>query len=197
MLSVFRRYDFRLLKKILNSGIIKYAYGADKLERELTTGCPVRRNIGFIQDDIVRRLLSVRLQWENSELFLYLCKKAAEIYEQDLASRISGIELIVIEGIYQELRIAFYQEEQTPAARERLRQKFFSDGGILNKYLTILGSKPENHDIIANFIGLLEEEKNPDWEFQFAVNFFLRHEQYNNEPYTMMISRVKEFFNWK
>ncbi len=197
MLSVFRRYDFRLLKKILNSGIIEYPYGADKLERELTTACLVRRNIGFIQDDIVRRLLSLRLQWENPDHFLDLCRKAAEIYEQDLENRISGLELIVIEGIYQELRLAFYQQEQALAARKQLREAFFSDSGILKKYLDILNCKPEKQDIIANFIGLLEEEKNPDWEFQFAVNFFLRHEQYNNEPYTMLIARVKEFFNWK
>jgi hypothetical protein len=196
-LSVFRRYDFRLLKKILSSGIIEYPYGADKLERELTTACLMRRNIGFIQDDVVRRLLSVRLQWENSEQFLYLCKNAAEMYEQDLQSRISGLELIVVEGIYQELRLAFYQQEDTLTARKQLRDTFFSDSGILKKYLDILNSKPENHDMIANFIGFLEEEKNPDWEFQFAVNFFLRHEQYNNEPYTMLIARVKEFFNWK
>ncbi|MCP4347136.1 MAG: TIR domain-containing protein [Desulfobacterales bacterium] len=196
-LCVFRRYNYRLLKKLIDMKLILYKHGADKLERELTTTYWVKRNAdtGFIQDDIVRRLLAIRLRWEDFDRFTILCEEATKIYKNDLQTPKAHTELTAVEALYQELQFAYYHGEKNLKARESIYESFFSDNGILNNYLKILDSKQDSQDVKANFIVLLEDEK--DWEFQYTVNFFMRSDQYNNEPYTKLVKQVKDFFKWE
>ncbi|MCP4524792.1 MAG: hypothetical protein GY833_02585 [Aestuariibacter sp.] len=197
VLSVFRRYNYRLLQQIIDTGLIEYVGGADNLEKVLTATYLVKRRRGFIQDEIVRRLLALRLRWEETKRFIELCEKARQIYEQDSQKSNSRSEFIVIEGLYQELRLGYYQGRQTLIDRDSLRNRFFADDGILHQYLKILAVKSDTPDIKANLKTALEDE-NSDWEFQFAVNFFLRGEnQYSDKLYKQLLDQVKGFFAYE
>jgi hypothetical protein len=197
VLSIFRRYNCCLLQKIIDEKLIEYKGDVKSLEEDLTSTYLVRRKSdGFIQDEIARRLLAIRLYRDEPDHFNTLCKKAKQIYEQDLQDSQKPTyrpELIALEGLYQELQIVYYQGEQTLAERKHLYKAFFADNGILRRYLKILAGKPDVSDIRGNFITLLED-KDGDWEFQFTVNFFLRDEHYNDNPYEEMLRQVKSFF---
>jgi hypothetical protein len=193
VLSVFRRYNYRLLNRIIDTRLVKYKGGADGLEKALTATYLVKRESGFIQDEIVRRLLTRRLRWEEPKRFMELCEKARKIYEQDLKEVTSRPEFIALEGLYQELRCGYYSGEQTPAARRSLRDDFLDSDSILCQYLKMLKDKPNAPDAIADFKSLFES-RGTDWEFQFAVNFFLRGEEYTNEPYEKMVAQIENFF---
>lgn len=193
VLSVFRIYNYRLLQRILAARLINYDGDADKLEKALTATYLVKRSGGFIQDEIVRRLLAIRLRLKEPDRFIDLCANAKQIYEQDLNLADYRSESIAIEGLYQELQLGYYQGEQTLNDRAALRDRFFAGGGILERYLSKLIEKPDAPDIKANFEAALKDEHN-DWEFQFAINFFLRGEQYTNEPYEEIIRQTESFF---
>ena len=195
VLSVFRRYNFRLLEEIVKAGIMDYKGDADSLEKALMATYLVTRDQGFIQDEIVRRLLAIRLRWEKRERFIELCKKARLIYEQDLQTTTYQPAFIALEGLFQELRLGYYQGAQDLAARQVLRDAFFiapKKHTILRRYLDALAAKPYTRDVKARFKEFFD--KDSEWEFRFAVNFFLRGEQYNDEPYEKMVKQVKAYF---
>ncbi len=194
-LSVFRKYNYRLLKKIIDGELCEYKESARKLEKSLTTTSLVERKDGFIQDEIVRRLLAIRFRQVERESFITLCQKAKDIYKQDLQQTISRPEIIAVEGIYQELQVEYHQEEQPLKTKQALQEKFFAKDGILYEYLELLANRPDATDSIADLIRLLEDG-NRNWEFRFVINFFLKAEnQYNEEPYQHMLAQVKAFFN--
>lgn len=193
VLSVFRIYNLRLLKKMIGNKLITYAGDGDKLEKALTATYLVARKNGFIHDGIVRRLLAMRLHWEEPDRFIRLCAEARDIYAEDVQQTHSRPEYIAIETLYQELRLRYYQTERDMAARTALREKFFAADGILNTYLTILAAKPEAPDIQADLMRLLEDEPG-DSEFRFVVNFVLRGHGYTDAPYKRMLEHIVDFF---
>ena len=197
VLSVFRRYNYRQLQQIIDEKLIEYGGDAYSLENDLVATYLVERKPepGFLQGEIVRRLLAIRLRWEEPERFLELCQKAKQIYKQDLQQlAIYRPDIIAIEVLYQELELGYYGGEQTLVARKALRDRFFADGGILRRYLKILATKSDAPAIIAGLRASLEGEHG-SWEFRFAVNFFLRGDQYSNEPYEEMLVQVGKFLD--
>lgn len=194
ILSVFRRYNHRLLQQIIDAGLIKYDGDAAILERALTATYLVTRKDGFIQDEIVRRLLVTKLRWEEPERFVELCEKAKQVYEQDLQTVTSRPEHIAMEGLYHELQLDYYQRDQSQTTRETLQDTFYAESGALRRYLKTLSAKPYASDIKADLKTLLQDE-NRSWEFRFAVNFFLRGEQYDNEPYKGLLRYIDDFLD--
>jgi hypothetical protein len=53
-------------------------------------------------------------------------------------------------------------------------------------------ARPDPKDVMEDFKTLLKDERR-NWEFQFALNFFLRGDQYDNEPYEEMLKQVAAF----
>lgn len=194
VLSIFRRYNYRLLRRMLETGLFDYADGAEKLEEELMSTLLVVRDDGFIRDQSVRGVLAMRLRFEEPASFHTLCRQAIDLYAQDLASPYSRRpELIAIEGLYQELRQGYYAGDGGIAARAMLRKDFFAEGGILHKYVKMLLSLPDAPDSKRNLREFLLEKK--DWEFRFAVNFFLREDSFTDEPYQALLTHVEQFFS--
>jgi hypothetical protein len=193
-LSVFRRYNVRLLRSMIETGVIGYSNGAVKLEQELTSTYLVNRRYKFIQDEIVRRLLAIRLRWTDPDLFLWLCERARNIYRSDLDGMNTDPEDIMIEAMYQELQLAYYQSKQDPEAREQLRQTFLGENGVVSQYIQVLAAKSnlDDVDIKLNLKDMLAGNSN-DWEFRFAVNFFLRSDHYTNEPFETMMHYIDQF----
>lgn len=188
-LSVFRRSSQAILHTMLETGIISYPGDARQLEADLITTYLVRRRDGFIQDESIGRLLALRLRWTDSQRFLQLCRTGRSLYERAIATS-SRPEIMAMEAIYQELQIAYYESAQDRQARAQLRERFFHADGILQHYLRLLGTIPDAADVKANLHALLDDEHG-DWEFQFAVNFFLRDEQFDDQPSAEVRSQIK------
>jgi Trypsin-like peptidase domain len=193
-LSVFRRYNVRLLRSMIDTEVIRYDKGVVKLEQELTSTYLVNRRNKFIQDEIVRRLLAIRLRWTDPDLFLWLCERARNIYKSVLDDIHSEPEDIMIEAIYQELQLAYYQSNQDAEAREDLRQTFLGENGVVQQYIRVLAAKPnlDHDDIKLNLKEMLTGKSN-DWEFHFAVNFFLRSDHYTDEPFETIMLYIDQF----
>lgn len=195
ILSVFRRFNLRVLDKILSEKLIDYPYDALSLERELTATYLVKRRHGFIQDEIVRRLLVLRLRWENPQLLTELYTKARDIYYQDLVRPFSREEdYVALECLFTELMVYFYQHDNSYANRTALKNDFFTQNGILNKYLSITKNKPDADEIKQNLLQLLNDENGEgDWEFRFVLNFFMREEKFTAQPYEELLKQIQTF----
>ncbi|NJO15905.1 MAG: hypothetical protein HC877_09185 [Thioploca sp.] len=171
------------------------------MEEELGTLSFVRKipNTGFIEDGITRSLLAIRLRSEDPEHFRDLCSKAKELYKEYLRdyetpqSHSVG-HLIFIEGLYQELQWGYHQENQDVETRRKLHKSFFKESdGILDSYMEILKSK---NGVEKNRMKTsIKEALKADWEFQFTLNFFLRDNAYNDEPYKLIDKKIEDYFN--
>ena len=197
VLSVFRHVNLRILKKILRLNLADYRDSADRLERDLTVSYFMeRKEKGFLQDNITRSLLANRLRLEKPEQYILFCEKAVSIYENELLNpSMPNPERMALECIYHTLQLAYFKTDQTNQDRKKLYNDFFSENGILNRYLHFIIQKPNAPEGKSDFFSLLADKGDEyDWEFPFSVNFFLRSDQYSNAPYETMIQRVKDFF---
>lgn len=197
MLSVFRKYNVRLLKAILTALQPQCPQDPElekrvlKLEEDLTATYIVRRVDRFIQDDIMRRMLSLWLFRTKRSKFLEWCRQATQIYEDDLKTIGREPETIAIEGLYQELRYGYCRNESTLEKRKTLRDEFFAPDGALDRYLRRLCGHNEAafEDTRRNLLNALKA----DWEFRFSINFFLRGNYYDDEPYKQMCEAIEKF----
>jgi len=199
VVCIFRYLDLKILKKILKLNFFEYSRSAKTLETVLNVEYFMELKNGVLQDNITRAILSNRPRFEKSECDNYIrfCEAAASIYKDELSnSAISNPERMTVECIYQNLQLAFFKSKKTKQARKTIYDEFFSEDGILDTYLKLLLQRYENTETNTDFDKLLslENQNDFDWEFQFTVNFILREDQYNNEPYETMIQKVKEFF---
>lgn len=189
MLSVFRRYNYSLLQKIIQEDIFDEKWSADDLEKSLTSTYLVNRSEGFIQDEIVRRVLFKRLRiHEETAKFIGLCCKAVNVYRKYLSETLYQPAYIVSEVLFSELQYNYYKTE-TPSMQssQNLHQEFFKKDGILSNCLYELEKKPEGREHIRNLLELLKK----DWEFRFCLNFFLRGKnQYDDEPYKQLMRQT-------
>jgi hypothetical protein len=191
-LSVFRCYDYRLLQQMLASVSLDYDGQANSLERELTATSLVRRKSNFVRDEIVRRLLAIRMYWKKPRRFLELCAAARDIYRQDLDTPTGQEATIALEWLFQELQLRYHQSEQGPKERAALREAFFADDGLLQQALEILRAGARWYDSSQNLLTQLEGE-DEDWEFRFFLNYFLRTDRYKQEPFETMLHSVNGF----
>lgn len=191
VLSIFRRYSYRQLNKILERELIHYPGGADELEHALTATYFVRRSGGFIQDDIVRRLLALRMYWQAPDRFCDLSAEARDLYAEELQAGSRRPAIIVAEALYQELQYRYHACDGSTVERQRLRDEFFAPEGLVDSYLHYLESDPDPHDAKENFLALLQNEGEADWELRFAFNFYLRDTDYDEAPFEALCERAQ------
>ena len=185
-LSVFYRYDQDMLDIMLSRGLIPQHSSAAFLERKLLATCLVRRSKDhqFLQDDIVRRLLAIRLRLESPDRFLAYCQQARNILLEYMNTTTNRVEYLALELLYQDLQLRYYQGAQDIKARQNLCQDFFGSEGIASQILATLSSFSRWSRIQATFHDLLQD---PDeWEFRFALNFFLRGNNYDEGPFQLL-----------
>jgi len=164
---------------------VQYDKGADRLEEELTATYLVSRQYGFIQDDIVRRLLSIRLWLQDSENFLSLCAYARDAYVANLEYGSRRPDVLVAEALYQEARLGYFDD------REALRKQFFAPGGTVERYLAYIANDADPLDAKRNLEALLTGQREGDWELRFALNYFLRDTDYTDDPLKSLLQRVR------
>lgn len=200
-LSVCRIYNNSLLRALIDEKVISYPGSARNLEEDLMATYLVERKGGFIQDDIIRRLLAIKIRKERGrshhdgkpEAFLMLCEKVKNIYETYISEENTTYYLhaLTLECLYQELQAQYHRSPGDLEAKIVLYKKFFAKDGILQRYLCILLSKPDIYDNLQNLWTVLQN--GDDWEIRFIFNYFLgQRNHYTEESYQCLLEQVEQ-----
>lgn len=139
--------------------------------------------------DIVRRLLTVHARYEAPDRFKQACEKASHLSLKALkvADELRGYW--VVEVLFQLLQARFDKIESA-AQRQVLRATLMSHD-LPNVLTAYVEGRPTTHQAdLRSLEGILEA----DWEFQFALNFYLRDQSYDAQPYDEFCKQVKAFF---
>jgi len=177
-LSVFRYLDYDILGRLLDGSTFSDYEDPYNLADKLTQTFLMGREGRLLHDSITRRLLALWL-WRDigKQSFASYCQRAYSICLEKLQNQTTQLlEKWAIECMFQ-----FLQEHveivQDGNERKNLRREFFSKvvPDVLDKLLT-------DRDTRTELSALLLEMEN-DWEFRFTVNYYLRENQFTDEPY--------------
>ncbi len=191
-LSVFRYLDYGLLRRLI-SGDAPLIQGYESeydLADKLTGTYLLDWKGRLLRDDTTRRLLAIRLRQEvGMEAFSARCRQAQALCADHLREpTIQMPEMWAIEFMYQFLQ-QYAEIIQTPQGRQEIRQSFF--GETVPNALRLLVSN-RNAKVEQN---ALKRALDTDWEFRFTVNYFLRQDEYGDEPYRELQRRIDEFLD--
>jgi hypothetical protein len=180
-LSVVRRFNTRLLRHFMDKQLIEWSESEHELADALTQTHLVTRESGFLQDDVTRRLLAVRLRQTDHQRFLNTCEEAIAFYEHYLQDpKAIRPEIIAVELLFQKLQYFCNKES---CGKEQIL-------GSLTEILEQLVSERDSSTIMQIFLDLLER----DWEFRFNFNYLLRDRVYDHEyPYNELIQQIDTF----
>ena len=78
---------------------------------------------------------------------------------------------------------------QNAAQRVEIRRTFFENTVPVALKLLLTGSRDSKSQYTV-----LKRALERDWEFKFTVNYFLREDQYNSEPYESLLQVIETFF---
>jgi hypothetical protein len=192
-LSVFRYLDSAILKRIIEEDKISEVNSGHNLADKLTATYLFTRKGRFLRDDITRRLLAIRLRHEMPEEFLAHCQKAQKMCADRMQEpNVQRPEMWVIEYLFQSLQ-QHANTVQDKNWRRTIREEFFKD---VSKALQMFvkGIPPEKWEDEQYAVNQAMEE---DWEFRFTVNYYLREDQYSDEPYNELQRQIDCFFAQK
>lgn len=143
----------------------------------------------LLRDALTRRLLVLRFLRELSpQAFAKRCQHAQSIYATQLQNPATQMpERWTIECLFQFLQ-QYTKDIQLQQKRKKIGQNFLAN-------------------VVPNALHLLVKNRNPqveyatlkqtlaaDWEFRFTVNYYLRENQYNDEPYRQLEQEINDFF---
>ncbi|MCP4112465.1 MAG: hypothetical protein GY749_44220 [Desulfobacteraceae bacterium] len=148
----------------------------------------------LVRDDITRRLLVIQLRDSDPGQFSEHCQEARKICANLIQnSKVRNPERWTIEHLFQSL-----QKDaaiiQYPEQREKLRETFLDKN--VSEALQLF---TDRDDILVE---RLQEERDSlmrmmdeDWEFCFTVNYYLREDEYNEQPYNKLRKKIRQFFD--
>jgi hypothetical protein len=165
----------------MDKGMIKWPESEHDLADALTQTHLVTRESGFLQDDLTRRLLAIRLRQTAKQRFLNTCEEAIAFYEQYLPDlKAIRPDIIAVELLFQKLQ---YFCNQGSCDKEQVFES-------LTKILEQLVSERDASGITQVFVDLLEK----DWEFRFNFNYLLRDGIYDHDyPYNELLQQINTF----
>ena len=185
-MSVFRVFNTRMLKMLLEGSEIIYEKDATSLGDELTSTYLYMRERRTIRDAITRRLLVLELRHTQTDRFPELCRAAYDLYLQSMSDKESSIW--AKECIYQ-----FIQQQpdlsSDPKKREQVEKELYEK--ILKDVLSVY-TKDQEDPIVE--IDTLLKEFEEDKDFQFSLNYCFRDRLYSEEPYYRLVGYIN---NWK
>jgi hypothetical protein len=187
-ISVFRRLDLTILGKLIERKTVKWDASRDELEDALLNAQLTQRAGGFLQDDITRRLFSIRLRKKDNARFNQLCQEAFSIYNDYFGSpKHRKPEIVSIEFLYHKLLAGYYVE----GLREtQLMNSMLEQVNLIFDELTITW---DFREIIPEILDLLRR----DWEFEFTMNYLMREDGYNHTTYSQLIEFAEQIYQQK
>ncbi|MBN1874607.1 MAG: AAA family ATPase [Anaerolineae bacterium] len=188
-LSLFRYLDYALLDHFAQDANLPEIPDATTLSDHLTITCLFSRDKRLIKDDIVRRLLAIRIRDRSQEEFVRLCQKAQALCLERLQDPRGEAEVWCIEYLFevlQEYAGVIQDEDQRSCLRKRFWDKEVPF--VLRTYFS-RGLVEQIEFERSTLIQMVER----DWEFQFMVNYYLREQQYNDRPYRSLSDKISNF----
>jgi hypothetical protein len=176
-LSVVRRFNDQLVRCFIDKGFIDWDRSEDALIDQLKRTYLVNQKEGFVQDDITRRLLAIRLSKSNPDRFSRINQVSLSFYEDRLASEQPyRPDILAVEAFFQ--RLQYYHPND------------LSSKQVIEWLSTLTESLSEGRDleVVQGFVELLEK----DWELQFMVNYYLRTDGYRDEPFNRLLMEVRK-----
>lgn len=191
-LSVFRYLDYALLDAFVQKHDIRQT--AYDLADELTQAYLLDWEGRFLKDDIIRRLLAIKLRYQQPALFTQYCQEARQFYAAQLTnSLVQGRDRWIIEYLFHVL-YQYAPNIYEPEVRKQLSQQFLG-----TEVPQALSALVDGHNIPAqqwrNEASVILRLMNSDWEFKFIVNYFLRGDVYNDRPFQQLENSIKNFFS--
>lgn len=199
-MSVFRVSDYHILNTLIGntqeslladptSSLISWQGTAVQLGDTLSRTQLLRWQHRLLRDDITRRMLVLGIRMTASDEYIKLCRIAREIYDAylQLNGTAGDPEIWFIEALYEELQCHIFEIESVEN-RTALRRRFLEE--LVPEYLQKLIEGREAAQERVHLKAALEE----DWEFQFAVNFFLRGRSFSDEPCKAFLRVVSDYF---
>ena len=146
----------------------------------------------FLRDDITRRLLAFRLLRDiGSQPFAEHCRRAQAICASRLYEpNAQAPDRWMIEYLFQSLQ-QHTEVIQVRQKREEIHQSFFGETvpEALQLLIGVNGRNArEEHQALKRTLEI-------DWEFRFTANYFLRQDEYGEEPYEKLCSTIDDFFS--
>lgn len=189
-LSIFRFLDYSLLRDLLSQVPFSVYGSAFDLADKLTQTFLMDWEGRCLTDSITRRLLALRLLQEvGPEAFAWHCQRAQKICAARLKDEASQMpEKWAVEFMFQSLQ-EYAGKIQTEQQRETVRRKFYDQ-----VVPTILQLLIKNRTIQEELDTLLRVLKK-DLEFRFTINYYLRQNQYTDEPFDELHRRIERFLD--
>jgi hypothetical protein len=185
-LSVFRVFNTRILKTMLEANEVVYYKDATSLSDELTSTYLYVRERRTIRDAITRRLLVLELRHTKTDQFPQLCQTAYDLYLQSMSDKESSIW--AKECIYQ-----FIQWQPDLSSDQKKREKIEK---ILYETVlkSVLATYTKDQEDPIEEVNTLLKEFEEDKDFIFSLNYCFRDKLYNEEPYYRLVKYINE---WK
>jgi len=160
-----------------------------ELADALVESCLMAYENDLLQDNITRRLLAIRLLRDvGPRRFARRCQQARRICQEYLEDpSAQRPHLWAIESLFQFLQ-SHMGDTQNTDKRAEIRQAFLDE--TVSQVLTLL---IKNRDPRRESRALARALRD-DWEFQFTVNYYLRADQHNSEPYKSLEKQIDVFF---
>jgi len=194
-LSVFRCLNYPVLKKWLEETRAHSVFFENNFEDEIDLADKLSESDlmdwdhDLLRDNITRRLLVMRLLTNSPKQFELRCQQAQKIYLEYIEETTdSRSHMWAIEAMFQ-----FLQRHSScidnEIQRKKIKNEFFNE--TIPAILMMLSKsiKPAKASYEA-----LKRALADDWEFQFTVNYYLRANQYNSQPYKEFLQKINNFY---
>lgn len=182
IVGVYRKLDYHILRALILENKIGGYKSEYVLHDKLIGTNLLRWNGRFLQDDITRRLIAIQIREQNLHTkFIEQCQDAERVYREALGNQdLKGFiqpENWLIEILFQCLQKHIYMIEDI-SERRKLASLFYKK--YIPEYLASMGDLPQ--DQIRTLWHSTRQILLDDWEFRFTLNYFLREEEFNDEP---------------
>ncbi len=190
VICIYRKLDYQILRALIGAKKVVWDRNefdlADKLAKTYLLSWRGR----FLQDDITRRLLAIWVREQfGSAKYITQCQEAERIYFGALSNEsLRGFlqpEKWLAEVVFQYLQ-QHVDSIDTIKGRRELSTRFYEQ--YLPNCLTALKKFPR--DEIRAMWHSIRQTFAEDWEFRFTLNYFLRKEEINSEPFRVFSQQL-------
>jgi hypothetical protein len=189
-LSIFRYLDYTILALALKENLIPGKNNEYDLATRLNATYLFSWQERLLKDDITRRLLATRMRYETPEMFVGLCQQARDICTVRLQDKqVQRPEVWIIEYLFQSLQ----QHANTIQEKDRrsLIRETFMNKDLPKAIQMFIEDREIPFDAKSREHKVLIQAMEKDWEFRFVVNYYLREDQYSNEPYIELQEKIE------
>ncbi len=191
-LSVLRIINYAVLNRLLDDArFAPERLNVIALADELTAAYLLNRDGRFLKDQQTRRLFAIQRHHQDPHAFARQCEQAQAICAAELGKdKVQAPEVWMIEYLFQYLQQHAYAPD---AAHRRLIRDDFYNVQLAAALRLFAETRLIRHPL--EDYQALRQQLDADWEFQFAINYYLRHEQYaDTDAYGRLQQHIADYF---